>query len=134
MSKKSPRTPYSTVMVSGGFDPIHVGHVRLIREASQYGNVIVAVNSDKWLFRKKGFNSISFRERKEFLMAIKGVVDVIEVDDEDGTVCAALIEYQPTYFANGGYRTIYNTPETEVCEQVGIEMLWNIGSQKINEP
>ena len=134
MSKKSPRTQYSTVMVSGGFDPIHVGHVRLIREASQYGNVIVAVNSDKWLFRKKGFNSISFRERKEFLMAIKGVVDVIEVDDEDGTVCAALIEYQPTYFANGGYRTIYNTPETEVCEQVGIEMLWNIGSQKINEP
>jgi len=134
MSNKSPRTPYNTVMVSGGFDPIHVGHVRLILEASQYGNVIVAANSDRWLFRKKGFNSISFRERKEFLMAIKGVVDVIEVDDEDGTVCAALIEYQPTYFANGGYRTKYNTPETEICEQVGIEMLWNIGSQKINEP
>jgi len=133
MSKKAPRTPYDTVMVSGGFDPIHVGHIRLIREASKYGDVIVAANSDKWLFRKKGFNSMGFHERKEVLMAIKGVVDVIEVDDDDGTVCSALIKYQPTYFANGGYRTKYNTPETKICEQVGIEMLWNIGSQKINE-
>ena len=88
-------------MVSGGFDPIHVGHIRLIREAAEYGDVIVAMNSDDWIFRQKGFNSIGFNERKEFLMAIKGVLDVVPVCDEDGTVCAALIEHKPTYFANG---------------------------------
>ena len=95
-----------TVMVSGGFDPIHVGHIRLIREASKYGDVIVAMNSDDWIFRQKGFNSIGFKERKEFLMSIKGVVEVVSVCDEDDTVCAALIEHKPTYFANGGPRLL----------------------------
>ncbi len=125
------RTPYDTIMVSGGFDPIHVGHVRMIREAAQYGDVIVVANSDEWLFRKKGFNFMGFNERKEILMAIKGVIDVVSVNDDDGTVCSALIEHKPTYFANGGDRTSKNTPEKLVCEELGIEMLWNIGGQKI---
>lgn len=117
-----------TVMISGGFDPIHVGHIRLIREAAKYGDVIVAMNSDEWIFRQKGFNSIGFKERKEFLMAIKGVLDVVSVCDEDDTVCAALIEHTPTYFANGGSRNETNTPEKIVCEELGIKMLWNIGN------
>jgi len=125
------KTAYDTVMVSGGFDPIHVGHVRLIREAAQYGNVIVVANSDDWLFRKKGYNFMGFNERKEILMAIKGVVDVIPVDDNDGTVCEALRHIQPTYFANGGDRTSNNTPEKAVCEELEIVMLWNVGGQKI---
>ena len=49
------RTPYDTVVVSGGFDPVHIGHVRMILAASQYGDVIVVANSDSWLYRKKGF-------------------------------------------------------------------------------
>ena len=117
------------VMVSGGFDPIHVGHIRLIREASKYGDVIVAMNSDDWIFRQKGFNSIGFKERREFLMSIKGVVEVVSVCDEDDTVCAALIEHKPTYFANGGPRNEENTPEKIVCEELGIKMLWDIGSK-----
>ena len=124
------KTPYDTVMVSGGFDPIHVGHIRLIREAAKYGDVIVAMNSDEWIFRRKGFNSIGFNERKEFLLAIKGVVDVVAVNDEDGTVCTALLEHAPTYFANGGPRNEKNTPEKIVCEETGIRMLWNIGSSR----
>jgi cytidyltransferase-like protein len=120
-----------TVMVSGGFDPIHVGHVRMIREAAQYGDVIVVANSDNWLFRKKGYNFMGFNERKEILMAIKGVIDVIPVIDDDGTVCPALIEHKPDYFANGGDRTNKNTPEKIICEELGIEMLWNMGGQKI---
>lgn len=115
-------------MISGGFDPIHVGHIRLIREAAKFGDVIVAMNSDDWIFRQKGFNSIGFKERKEFLMAIKGVVKVLPVNDEDGTVCAALIEHKPTFFANGGIRNEGNTPEKIVCEELGIKMLWDIGS------
>lgn len=125
------KTPYDTVMVSGGFDPIHVGHVRMIREAAQHGDVIVVANSDDWLYRKKGYNFMGFAERKEILMAIKGVVQVIPVDDKDGTVCEALRRIKPTYFANGGDRTSDNTPEKRVCEELGIEMLWNIGGQKI---
>lgn len=125
------KTPYDTVMVSGGFDPIHVGHVRMIREAAQHGDVIVVANSDDWLYRKKGYNFMGFAERKEILMAIKGVVQVIPVDDKDGTVCEALRRIKPTYFANGGDRTSDNTPEKRVCEELGIEMLWNVGGQKI---
>jgi len=125
------RTAYDTIVVSGGFDPIHVGHVRMIRSAAQYGDVIVIANSDDWLFRKKGYNFMGFRERKEILMAIKGVVDVIPVDDKDGTVCEALQRIKPTYFANGGDRTSANTPEKAICEEYGIKMLWNIGGQKI---
>jgi D-beta-D-heptose 7-phosphate kinase/D-beta-D-heptose 1-phosphate adenosyltransferase len=119
------------VMVSGGFDPIHVGHVRMIIEASEYGDVIVVANSDKWLFKKKGYIFMSFKERKEILMAVKGVIDVISVDDADGTVCEALRKIKPEYFANGGDRTSDNTPEKRVCEELGIEMIWNIGGQKI---
>jgi len=125
------KTPYDTVMVSGGFDPIHVGHGRMIREAAQHGDVIVVANSDDWLYRKKGYNFMGFVERKEILMAIKGVVQVIPVDDKDGTVCEDLRRIKPTYFANGGDRTFDNTPEKRVCEELGIEMLWNVGGQKI---
>jgi len=125
------KTPSATVMVSGGFDPIHVGHVRMIREAAQHGDVIVVANSDDWLYRKKGYNFMGFVERKEILMAIKGVINVISVDDKDGTVCKALRKIKPTYFANGGDRTSENTPEKLVCEELGISMLWNIGGQKI---
>jgi len=121
----------NTVMVSGGFDPIHVGHVRMIREAAKFGDVVVTANSDKWLFEKKGYIFMSFKERKEILMAVKGVVEVITVDDADGTVCEALRRIKPTYFANGGDRTSKNTPEKRVCEELGIEMLWNVGGQKI---
>ena len=127
MNKKE----YNTVMVSGGFDPIHVGHVRMIREAAEHGYVIVVANSDDWLYRKKGYNFMGFKERKEILMAIKGVIEVLPVNDKDGTVCSALRHLKPTYFANGGDRTSTNTPEKAVCEELGIKMLWNIGGQKI---
>ena len=49
-----------TVMVSGGFDPIHGGHVQMIRDAARYGDVIVVANSDEWLMRKKGYVSVSY--------------------------------------------------------------------------
>ena len=52
--------PYETVAVSGGMDPVHKGHVRMIQEASQFGEVIVILNSDEWLMRKKGFVFMSF--------------------------------------------------------------------------
>ena len=119
-----------TVMVSGGFDPVHVGHIRMIREAAKYGDVIVIANSDDWLHRKKGFNFMDFKSRYEILDSIKGVLLVDSVDDSDGTVCDALRRHKPTYFANGGDRGKNNTPEQTVCEQLGIELLWGIGGEE----
>ena len=93
-----------TVMVSGGFDPVHVGHIRMILDASQYGDVIVIANTDHWLHRKKGFVFMEWERRAEILNAIKGVILVDSVDDSDGTVCEAIERLRPTYFANGGDR------------------------------
>ena len=105
-----------TVMVSGGFDPIHVGHVRMILAAAAHGDVIVVANSDNWLVRKKGYCFMPFEERKEIIEPIRGVSKVVSVNDDDNTVCTALIEHTPDFFANGGDRKEYNTPEKIVCE------------------
>ena len=120
-----------TVMVSGGFDPIHVGHVRMIQEAAKHGDVIVVANSDAWLKRKKGYIFMPWEERTEIILSMRGVLDVLPVDDSDGTVCDALRRYNPTCFANGGDRGAKNTPEMQVCEDLGIEMLWEVGGGKI---
>jgi cytidyltransferase-like protein len=119
------------IIVSGGFDPIHIGHVRMIRHASEYGDVVVVANSDDWLMRKKGYIFMPFEERAEILNSIKGVVHVSSVDDSDGTVCEALTRLKPDYFANGGDRKTNNTPEMSVCQASNIMMLWNIGGGKI---
>ena len=116
-----------TVMVSGGFDPIHGGHVQMITEAAKHGNVIVVANSDEWLMRKKGYVFMSWEERAMILREIKGVVLVAAVDDSDNTVCNAIRMIRPDYFANGGDRGKSNTPEQDVCEELGIGMLWGIG-------
>jgi cytidyltransferase-like protein len=122
---------YRTVAVSGGFDCLHKGHVRMILEASQYGEVIVIANSDEWLTRKKGKPFMCWEERAEILSAIRGVTKVVKAKDDDGTVCETLRELKPTYFANGGDRTDINTPESFVCAELGITMLWGIGGGKI---
>jgi D-beta-D-heptose 7-phosphate kinase/D-beta-D-heptose 1-phosphate adenosyltransferase len=119
-----------TVMVSGGFDPVHAGHIRMIRHAAEYGDVIVIANSDDWLFRKKGFVFMEYERRVEILDAIKGVVLVDSVNDSDDTVCEAIRRLKPTYFANGGDRGRSNTPEQTVCEELGIKLLWGIGGEE----
>tara|TARA_R110000823_G_scaffold180178_1_gene312511 strand:+ start:75 stop:491 length:417 start_codon:yes stop_codon:yes gene_type:complete len=116
-------------MVSGGFDPVHIGHIRMIVEASEHGDVIVVANSDDWLFRKKGFVFMEFGERAEILASIKGVVKVSGVDDSDNTVCEAIHRLKPDYFANGGDRGRNNTPEQTLCDEIGVEMLWGIGGE-----
>ena len=119
------------IAVSGGFDPIHVGHVRMIKAAAKYGHVVVIANSDEWLRRKKGYVFMPWRERAEILDSIKGVVAVYQGIDDDDTVCQNLKSIRPDYFANGGDRKFNNTPEMAVCEELGIEMLWEVGGGKI---
>ena len=120
-----------TIMVSGGFDPIHIGHVRLILEANKYGDVIVVANSDEWLMRKKGFVFMPWEERAEIIRAIRGVKSVVAVDDSDGSVCEAIDRERPNLFANGGDRKDGNTPEVIICEALGVTLVWGVGGEKI---
>ncbi len=115
------------ILVSGGFDPVHIGHIQMIQKASEWGRVIVVVNSDDWLIRKKGYVFMPWKERVEILGNIKGVTLVSHVDDSDGSVCEALKRLRPDAFANGGDRKKENTPEMNVCDALGIQMLWGIG-------
>ena len=125
------------VILSGGFDPIHKGHIQMIADAYAYGKVFVLLNSDNWLNTKKGKAFIDFEERKFIVENIKGVFKVLSVDDSDGTVCAGLKELRKQYpdstltFANGGDRKENNVPEVDVCNELGINLIWNIGGDKV---
>ncbi|OGL62839.1 hypothetical protein A3C09_01290 [Candidatus Uhrbacteria bacterium RIFCSPHIGHO2_02_FULL_47_44] len=120
------------VAVSGGFDPIHIGHVRMIREARALGDeLVVILNNDKWLMRKKGFVFMPEEERKEIIEALEGVSKVVltkHVDnDPDTSVCGALREIQPNIFANGGDRFADNIPEAVLARELGIECVFGVG-------
>ena len=127
------------VVVSGGFDPLHVGHARMINEAALHGDVVVLLNSDAWLERKKGYVFMPFEQRAEILSSLQNCLTSYSVDDSDGTVCrgleyfASMIgewEYDKLVFANGGDRKEGNVPEYKVCEDLGIEMLFGIGGNE----
>lgn len=125
----------SVVLVSGGFDPIHSGHINYIQGAAKYGEVWVLLNSDEWLLKKKKYRFMEWKERAAILMGVKGVTRVMSVDDEDGTVCKGIMQARDlaiVSFANGGDRGPSNTPEAELCERLGIEMIFNCGGGKTN--
>ena len=118
-----------TIMVSGGFYPPHIGHIRMFKEASKWGKVIVALNSDEWLMRKKGYVFMAFKERLEIISEFESVEYVMAFDDMDDTACDAIICMKPDAFANGGDRKKDNTPEMDLCDELGIQMLWGIGGK-----
>lgn len=130
-NNNSQRSQHKTICVSGGFDPVHIGHLRMIQEASRYGHVVVIVNSDDWLMRKKGYIFMPFEERCEIIEGFAATGETTYVDDTDGTVCEALRRIKPDYFANGGDRKTDNTPEMEVCAELDIQLIWNVGGGKI---
>ena len=126
------------IILSGGFDPIHKGHVRMFKEASKLGKVLVGLNSDQWLIRKKGKFFMSYEERKEILDAIKYIDITQSFNDNDGTACDLIktvnIEYGSefnVFFGNGGDRTNNTTPELEFCNNNNIDMIWGLGGGKI---
>lgn len=116
------------IAISGGFDPIHPGHIAMIEDAAKYGEVHIIANSDEWLIRKKGFFFQPWIDRKKILEAYTPHIHA--VDDTDGTVCEALRRIHPDYFGNGGDRGKTNTPELSVCEELGIEPVFEIGGGK----
>ena len=119
------------ICVSGGFDPVHIGHLRMMEDASRHGDVVVIVNSDSWLMRKKGYIFMPFEERCEILKGFTCVSETTSVDDTDDTVCEALQRLKPDYFANGDDRKTNNTPEMDVADKLGIQLLWDVGGDKV---
>ena len=130
----------NVIIVSGGFDPVHKGHIRMFREAANLGHqVIIGLNSDEWLSRKKGKPFMKWEERAEILESCKFVTQVLSMDDTDDTASdiikqvANLYKNQDMniYFANGGDRKKGNVPELDVCKDLNVVMLWGIGGGKI---
>ena len=126
------------ILISGGFDPVHKGHVRMFESASKLGHVLVGINSDKWLIRKKEKFFMPFSERKEILESIKFVDEVVGFNDDDDTACDLIkninnkySEKMEIYFGNGGDRTNQTTPEIEYCDKNNIGLIWDLGGGKI---
>jgi D-beta-D-heptose 7-phosphate kinase/D-beta-D-heptose 1-phosphate adenosyltransferase len=121
------------VAVSGGFDPIHIGHIRMFKKAKALGDkLVVILNNDNWLKKKKGYAFMPQKERKEIIENIKWVDKVVLTshisNPEDMSVCKDLTKLKPDIFANGGDRKKGNVPEDLVCEKYGIKMAFNIGN------
>lgn len=126
----------SIVIVTGGFDPIHSGHISYIKAARTYGRVMVGINSDAWLQRKKGSAFMSFNERKSIVENLKDVMGVIEFDDSDGSAINAIQKVRNLFpknkiiFANGGDRTPSNIPEMDhFKDDPTIEFVFGVGGE-----
>ena len=119
------------VIATGGFDPIHSGHIRYLKEARKLGDhLVVGVNSDAWLTRKKGAAFMPWEERASIIQELSFVNRVVAFDDNDGSAISLLEEMRRQYsyadiiFANGGDRTDQNIPEMSV---EGIKFAFGIG-------
>lgn len=121
------------IAVSGGFDPCHAGHVRMMFDAASFGKLIIILNTDKWLKRKKGYVFMPWQERREVLMHYRFVTGVIEAQDDDDTVCESLENLRTliAYFGKGGDRTSINTPESFLCQKLDIPIIYGLGGSKI---
>jgi len=123
----------SVVICTGGFDPLHSGHIEYLKAAKALGNIlIVGVNSDSWLERKKGRAFMPFKERQAIISNLKFVDYAIAFDDTDDTACDIIEETKLNYpnskiiFANGGDRTAKNIPEMSVTD---VDFVFGVGGK-----
>jgi cytidyltransferase-like protein len=121
------------VLITGGFDPIHSGHIAYFKAAKKLGDIlIVGVNSDAWLTRKKGAPFMPYTERAEIVRNIIGVDFVIDFDDSDGSAKHAIAMVRDSYpqdriiFANGGDRTNDNIPEMDIVDD-NLQFVFGVG-------
>lgn len=127
----------TVVVVSGGFDPLHSGHIAYFREAKKLGEILIAgVNSDEWLVRKKGKAFLPLNERIEIVSAIKYVDHVFRFNDDDDSASLLLKLVKQSFpdrkiiVANGGDRNESNNREIGVD---GVEFVYGVGgSHKMN--
>jgi cytidyltransferase-like protein len=122
------------VCTSGGFDPLHPGHASCILESKQYGDtLVVVVNGDSFLQRKKGKAFMDLQTRCNIVSCLREVDYVIPFEiEDDQTVCEALRRIRPHVFTKGGDRVDYtNIPEWQVCQDLGIELVSQVGRPKL---
>lgn len=124
------------VLITGGFDPIHSGHIAYMQAAKALGDrLIVGVNSDAWLERKKGRAFMPWAERAAIVSAVKSVDKVISFDDADGSAVSAinqtLFDYNgaEVIFANGGDRNSGNIPEQRRCMAANLSYVFGVGGE-----
>ena len=120
------------VAVSGGFDPVHIGHIRLFEEARRLGDeLVVILNNDNWLRKKKGYVFMPEKERKEVIKALRPVDRVVLTSHpknaKDMSVSKELRRVRPDIFANGGDRKKHNVPEVAACREIRCAMVFGIG-------
>lgn len=133
------REPQKLSLISGGFDPLHSGHIKYFKEAGQYGSIVVLLNSDEWLTYKKGKPFMPWSERAAVVRNLKGVTDVLDFNDMRGDaidgIQKAINKYPPpnysVSFLNGGDRTLDTTPEVDWCMNHEINCIFNVGGGKI---
>ena len=132
------RDAFKLYCTSGGFDPLHVGHLRCIRESAvmcsekDHGIFVVIVNGDGFLQRKKGYSFMNHEERMEIVAGVEGVDYVLGWDDGSQFVTEAIRKLRPDYFTKGGDRNnATNVPEFELCEEIGCKVIFNVGGGKI---
>ena len=131
---------HRVVIVTGGFDPLHSGHLEYLKCAKALGEVlIVGLNSDDWLSRKKGKSFLPYYEREQVLLNLKSVDNVINFADHDDSAIEAILKVKRFYpnakliFANGGDRTDDNIPELEhFMDEEWIDFEFNVGGSKSN--
>jgi len=123
------------VLITGGFDPLHSGHIAYFKAAKELGDIlVVGVNSDAWLTRKKGSPFMPYKERAEIVRNIVGVDFVIDFNDDDGSAKHALWMVRQSYpqdiivFANGGDRTQTNIPEMDSGID-NVEFVFGVGGE-----
>ena len=124
------------VIVSGYFDPLHVGHLEYLQMASQLGDkLLVIINNDEQAILKKGESFMSEKDRMEIVFALECVDEVLISCDEDASVCKSLelaAQFKPMadlIFAKGGDRNFGEVPEVDVCKKLGIEMVDSLGEK-----
>ena len=123
------------VLVTGGFDPLHSGHIAYFNAAKELGDIlVVGVNSDEWLVRKKGRSFMPLDERKCIIANLAVVDNAISFDDSDNSAKNAILEVREMYptakiiFANGGDRTAKNIPEMDVPDD-NVEFVFGVGGE-----
>ena len=127
----------SCVTTSGGFDPMHVGHLRCIQESALIASarnvpLVVIVNGDGFLQRKKGYAFMPEMERAEIIAGVRGVDAVVLWDDGTQFVTGALEILRPVVFTKGGDRdSAANVPEFELCERIGCKVMFGVGGGKV---
>lgn len=120
-----------TVVVSGHFNPLHIGHIEYLNEAKKLGDKLIVIVNNDIQCQLKGNTFMNEQERMVIIKSLKMVDEVFLSIDVDESVCKTLELIKPHIFAKGGDRTINNIPEKNICKKLKIKMVFKVGGNKI---